>query len=162
MEEKEELLKLKEKAYKTREKFSEASKDLRGIYFHEIDSEVENIENKIKKEFLDIVNKEIKDSLIEFKFHYDPFNITMSAKIKIMKIGGTNYDLDLIASNYPENKRTHDTLLTISKDYREEREGIEDRLIDLGLHPSARPCKIEKIEDFLNKNNIFGFVPEFY
>jgi hypothetical protein len=131
-------------------------------YFHEIDSKIKLVENRKKEEFLNVINKEFRDVLVNFKFNYNPFNMIISAKTKMMKIGGNYYDLGTIALNYPEEKRTHDMLITISEDYRDVRRHMESELIDLGLHPSARPCAIGKVEKFLKENNIFGFVPEIY
>jgi hypothetical protein len=120
------------------------------------------VENRKKEEFLNVINKEFRDILVNFKFNYDPFNMTLGAKVKMMKIGGNYYDLGTIALNYPEEKRTMDMLKVISSDYKDVSRHMESELIDLGLHPSARPCAIGKVEKFLKENNLTGFVAELY
>ena len=157
-----ELLKLKDDAYKARIEYNKASEKLRKGYFYEIDSEIKAFEDKKKEEFLNKVGKNIAGTFIDFKFNYDPFNMTLCAKVKYMKINEIDHDLGSIALSYPEEKKTHDMLITISKEYRQTRDGMESELVELGLHPSARPCAIKNIEKFLADNNLFGFVPELY
>ena len=157
-----EYLLLQKQAEDARKGFKEASDKLRKGYFYEVDLKVQQIEYNTKKGFLGIANKEIRDSLIDFKFHYDPFHLLITAKVKNMEILGLYYDLGYLVSQFPKEKQTHDFLKATIKDYKETLARMENKLAEFGLHPSARPGKNREIEKFLDENNVFGFVPEFY
>jgi len=157
-----EYIQLEKDNLKASQEYHIASQKLKKYYFLEIDKKVAEIEEKTKLAFSNLLNQNFRNTLLNFRFCYDPAHFLFLGEIKYMMISGFYYDLGFTASRFPKNQKVHNHLISVDQDYKETCLGMENKLKEMGLHPSARPVKINGIEKFFSENRIQGIVPKLF
>ena len=152
---------LREKFYANQKIFEKEEKNLKENIFREENKILKTYEQEIKNEFLDIWKKygNLEYTFCNMEINLDPFNCRNHASVMILKTPKEILDLELIALNFPKEKREHYKLEN-EKEYKIVADKMKEELRELKLY--LRNSEVGQIRDFQEKFNIISFDPRYF